>query len=143
MNFGETVSYVLTKTATSHRTALEKKMREIGLHSGQVFVLQELWKKDGQRQIDIAARLRLAPPTVNKVLGGLLEGDFVARAKYEDDARSTRIFLTPKGKEIRGLVETKWAELEDETMIELTDTERLMLSQLLRKLLERPEDLLR
>ena len=64
MNFEDTTSYVLTKTGTAHRNLLEKKMKEIGLHSGQVFVLMELWKRDGQRQIDLAAafvfRLRLS-----------------------------------------------------------------------------------
>src|SRR3982750_2169011 len=135
MNFEETNSYIFTKVGTAQRNLLEKRMKLIGLHSGQVFVLMELWKRDGQRQIDLAARLRLAPPTVNKILGGLLEADFVTRARYEDDARSTRIHLTQKGLDIRGELETQWQELEEETLQNLTDTERLVLNQLLRKLL--------
>lgn len=135
MNFDETNSFMLMKAATMHRNLLERKMKAIGLHSGQVFVLFELWKRDGQRQIDLAARLRLSPPTVNKVLGGLLESDFVTRARYEDDARSTRIYLTKKGHDIRAVLETQWAELEAESFGNLTDTERLIFDQLLRKLL--------
>lgn len=134
MNFDETISFMLTKVATAHRTLLERKMKEIGLHSGQVFVLFELWKRDGQRQTDLAARLRLSPPTVNKVLGGLLESDFVTRARYEDDARSTRIYLTQKGHDIRAVLAREWAELEAESFGNLTDTERLIFDQLLRKL---------
>jgi MarR family transcriptional regulator, organic hydroperoxide resistance regulator len=140
MNFEDTVSFVLTKVGTAHRNALERKMKEIGLHSGQVFVLFELWKRDGQRQIDLAASLRLSPPTVNKVLGGLLESDFVTRARYEDDARSTRIYLTQKGFDVRTMLEAQWLELEAETLSNLTETERLIFDQLLRKLLETTED---
>ena len=136
MNFEDTTSYTLTKTGTVQKNMLEKKMKEIGLHSGQVFVLMELWKRDGQRQIDLAARLRLAPPTINKILGGLLEEDFVTRARYEDDARSTRIYLTQKGIDVRRDLEDKWAELEEETLRNLTNTERLMFDQLLRKLFQ-------
>lgn len=136
MNFEDTTSYTLTKTGTVQKNMLEKKMKEIGLHSGQVFVLMELWKRDGQRQIDLAARLRLAPPTINKILGGLLEADFVTRARYEDDARSTRIYLTQKGIDVRRGLEDKWAELEEETLRNLTNTERLMFDQLLRKLFQ-------
>ena len=136
MNFEDTTSYTLTKTGTVQKNMLEKKMKEIGLHSGQVFVLMELWKRDGQRQIDLAARLRLAPPTINKILGGLLEADFVTRARYEDDARSTRIYLTQKGIDVRRDLEDKWAELEEETLRNLTNTERLMFDQLLRKLFQ-------
>jgi DNA-binding MarR family transcriptional regulator len=96
----------------------------------------ELWKKDGQRQIDLAGSLGLSPPTVNKILGGLLEGDFVTRAKYEDDARSTRIYLTQKGVDVQESLERKWEELEEQTIINLTDTEALLLKQLLTRMLE-------
>ena len=135
MNFEESISFILGKIATSHRNRLERKMAAIGLHGGQVFILFELWKRDGQRQVDLAARLMLSPPTVNKTLGGLIGADFVTRARYEDDARSTRIFLTAKGKEVRRLVEQQWAELEAETLADLTDTERLIFGQLLGKVL--------
>ena len=136
MRFEDTAAYMLAKATTVHRNVLEKHLNTIGLHSGQVFVLMELWKTDGQRQIDLAARLNLAPPTVNKILGGLLENDFVTRARYEDDARSTRIFLTDKGVKIRPALEETWEALEAQTLAGLTDTEALMLKQLLHKLFE-------
>lgn len=134
MRFEDTAAFLLAKATTVHRNALEKHVSSVGLHSGQVFVLMELWKQDGQRQIDLAARLNLSPPTVNKILGGLLENDFVTRARYDDDARSTRIFLTPKGVNVRPALEEVWENLEDLTLGELTDTEALMLKQLLQKL---------
>ena len=135
MDFKDSVSYLLAKLTTAHRNLLERKVTEIGLHSGQVFVLLELWKKDGQRQVDLAERLNLAPPTVNKILGGMLEADLVKRERYEDDARSTRIFLMEKGKNVRADLEAKWAEIEEETALGLTETEALILKQLLAKLL--------
>ena len=134
MDFENTISFLLAKVSVAHRNLIQKSVRDAGLHSGQVFVLFELWKTDGQRQIDLAANLGLAPPTVNKILGGLLGGDFVTRAKYEDDARSTRIFLTRKGLDVRERLEEQWTKLEEQTLAGLTDTEALMLRQLLVKL---------
>src|SRR5687767_15935823 len=136
MRFEETVAYLLAKATILHKNALQKYTNSVGLHSGQVFVMMELWKTDGQRQIDLAARLNLSAPTVNKILGGLLENDFVTRARYEDDARSTRIFLTEKGVKIRPALEETWEALEEHTLAALTDTEALMLKQLLHKLFE-------
>ena len=136
MRFEETVAYLLAKATILHKNALQKYTNSVGLHSGQVFVMMELWKTDGQRQIDLAARLNLSAPTVNKILGGLLENDFVTRARYEDDARSTRIFLTQKGLDVRESLEQAWEELEEQTLAGLTDTEALMLKQLLQKLFE-------
>jgi DNA-binding MarR family transcriptional regulator len=135
MKIEDSVSYLLAKLTVSHRNLLEKSVTEVGLHSGQVFVMMELWKKDGQRQVDLAEKLNLAPPTVNKILGGLLEADFVKRAKYEDDARSTRIFLTEKGTEVKAALEKRWAELEVQTTEGMTQTEALILKQLLQKMM--------
>jgi DNA-binding MarR family transcriptional regulator len=134
MKFRKSISYQLARINTAHKTALEKSMSEIGLHSGQVFVLLELWKSDGQRQVDLAARLNIAPPTVNKTLKGLIDGGFVIRTKVEDDARSTRIFLTQQGIDIEESVRTQWEQLEEQLLARLTDTEMLVLFQLLEKL---------
>ena len=134
MDLESTISFLLAKVTVAHRNLLQKAVQEAGLHSGQVFVLFELWKTDGQRQIDLSAKLGLSPPTVNKILGGLLGNDFDTRAKYEDDARSTRIFLTDKGRNVREQLEIEWAKLEEQTVAGLTETEALMLRQLLVKL---------
>lgn len=135
MDFRDSVSYLLSKLTTAHRNLLERSVQEIGLHSGQVFVLFELWKKDGQRQVDLAEKLNLAAPTVNKILGGMLQSDLVTRERYEDDARSTRIYLTEKGRNVRDSLEVRWADIEEQTVMGLTETEALILKQLLAKLL--------
>ena len=135
MEFRDSVSYLLSKLTTAHRNLLERAVQEIGLHSGQAFVLIELWKKDKQRQVDLAEKLNLAAPTVNKILGGMLEADLVTRERFDNDARSTRIVLTKKGREVRPLLEQKWVEIEEQTVLGLTDTEALILRQLLSKLL--------
>jgi MarR family transcriptional regulator, organic hydroperoxide resistance regulator len=134
MDFENSISFLLAKVAIAHRNLIQKAVKEAGLHSGQFFVLFELWRSDGQRQIDLASNLGLSPPTVNKILGGLLGNDFVTREKIEDDARSTRIFLTQKGQAIRGKIEEQWTSLEEQTVAGLTDTEILVLRQLLVKL---------
>jgi DNA-binding MarR family transcriptional regulator len=136
MNFEESTGFLLAKVATAHRNLLERSMAEAGLHGGQVFVLFSLWERDGVRQIDLAEALNLAPPTVNKTVTGMVENGLVTRGRYEDDARSTRIFLTDAGRAIRTEVEAKWLEVEQRITMDLTETEKLILPQLLVKLLE-------
>src|SRR5690606_28773937 len=136
MNFEGSGAYLLSKITIAHRNLLERHLHEVGLHSGQVFVLVELWKKDGQRQIDLSETVRLAPPTVNKILTGLLDLGLVTRNRYEDDGRSVRIFLTDEGKEIRRDIEAVWDIIEERTMDALTDTEQIVFRQLLTKLIE-------
>jgi MarR family transcriptional regulator, organic hydroperoxide resistance regulator len=134
MDFHDTVSHLLSRVAIAHKSFLESRLGEIGLHGGQAFILIELWKRDGRRQVDLASQLGLAPPTVNKTLGGLIDTGLVRRARLEDDARSTRIFLTDEGREMRNTVEGQWLEIEEQILTGLTEAERLILQEILIKL---------
>ncbi len=134
IKFEDTVSYMLAKVSTAFKSALERHMFMIGLHGGQIFVLLELWGQDGLRQIDIAKRLDLSAPTVNKMLKGLLDVNLIRRSKLDDDARSVRIFLTDLGRDMRSDVERQWLELEGECLSGLSETERLVLFEVLGKL---------
>jgi len=135
IKFDETISYMLAKVTTAFRNALERHMAIIGLHGGQIFVLLELWNEDGLRQIDLAKRLDLAAPTVNKMLRGMAQIRLVTvSGSDEDDKRSKRVFLTPQGTEMRHKVERQWVELEGECLAGLTETERLVLFEVLGKL---------
>lgn len=139
MELRKTVSYLLSRLTIAHRNLLERTVAEIGLHSGQASILIELWQKDGQRQVDLAEKLNLAPPTVNKIIAGMLSAGLVTRRKTEGDARSTRIFLTKTGREFESKLTEKWAEIEEQTLMGLTKTEGLILRQLLAKLLGEEE----
>jgi len=134
LKFEETVTYRLARVTTAYRNALERHLAGAGLHGGQVFVLIELWSQDGLRQVDIASRLNLSAPTINKILKGLSEINLIKTSRERDDARSTRIFLTEKGQKIRSDVAAAWVELESEYLSGLTETERLILPDLLAKL---------
>ena len=134
IKFEDTVSYLLGRVTTAFRNSLERHMGQIGLHGGQIFFLLELWKQDGLRQVDLAKRLSLSAPTVNKMLKGLIEINLVTRSRTDDDGRSTRIFLTERGRTMREEVESQWLELEESCLTSLTETERLVLFDLLGKL---------
>jgi DNA-binding MarR family transcriptional regulator len=84
--------------------------------------------------VDIAEQLNLSAPTVSKILKGLAEINLIKTTRERDDARSTRVFLTDKGRKIRSEVAAAWLELESEYLSSLTDTERLILPDLLGKL---------
>jgi DNA-binding MarR family transcriptional regulator len=68
------------------------------------------------------------------MLKGLIQIGLVTRSRLDNDARSTRIFLTQRGNEMRFEVEDQWLDLEESCLAGLTETERLILSELLGKL---------
>lgn len=136
MDFENSVTYILTQLAIAYRTYLERAMSEIGLHSGQIFILISLWKNDGQSQIDLVKNLNLTAPTVNKMVKSLTISGYVGCRKCETDGRLMRVFLTNKGVEHQSLVAEQWTKIENQSYSNLTETEKLVLSQLFTKLKE-------
>lgn len=128
------VNKLLTKLGIAHRVANEKAMCEIGLHAGQVQVLCSLWDRDGQSQAEIVRDLGVSPPTVNKMISRLEENEFITSKKCPKDRRLTRVFLSGKGRKIRKAVEKEWEKLESSLLTDLSDTERLVLPLLLRRI---------
>ncbi len=133
MDLKISLTYLLTQLAITYKNNLQKSMNVLGLHNGQLFILISLWETDGQRQIDVAKNLNLTPPTINKMVGSLQRNGFIQCRKCENDGRSVRLYLTEKGLQSKTLVEEKWIELESFSFANLTDTEKLMMLQLLKK----------
>ena len=138
IDFELTTSYLLARVSTAFRNSFERQMALIDLHAGQVFVLIELWKEDGLRQIDIATRLNLAAPTVNKTVGGLEEVNLVKiekGSKGDKDGRVRRVYLTAKGHAIRETIERQWLDLEVDFLAGFREPEIVNLKDLLARLL--------
>ena len=136
MDFENSTTYILTQMAIAYRSYLERALNEIGLHSGQVFILISLWKTDGQSQIDLVRNLNLTAPTINKMIKSLAAKDFVKCNKCPSDGRVMRVFLTEKGIQCQSLVAEQWRKIEAQSYANLTETEKLVLAQLFIKLRE-------
>jgi DNA-binding MarR family transcriptional regulator len=136
MDFEKTTTYILIQLANAYRNYLERAMNAIGLHSGQIFVLISLWKKDGQSQIELVNNLALTAPTVNKMVKSLIRSGFIECRKCSSDGRLMRVFLTDKGIECQSLAAEQWSKIESQSYSNLTETEKLVLSQLFLKLKE-------
>jgi DNA-binding MarR family transcriptional regulator len=136
MNFNETLPFIFAQISTFYKVEIEKELNQFELHSGQIFVLFELWKTDGLSQIELSNNLKVSPPAINKMVKSLARNGFVVCSACLKDRRIMRVFLTPKGVAIRPQVEEKWRKLEEKLVGNLTATEQLVLSQLFGKLIE-------
>lgn len=67
------------------------------------------------------------------MIKSLIESGFVSSQKSENDGRVTEIFLTAKGEEIRAQAVEIWRRLETEIYSNITETEKMILLQLLEK----------
>jgi len=134
MDIENSLTYLFMQLSTAHQNSLQKIMNEIGLQRGQVFILISLWKIDGQSQIDLVNHLNLTAPTINKMIGNLMKNGFVECKRCSQDGRIVRVYLTEKSIQIKSAVEEQWLKLETQSFLFLTETEKLILTQLFGKM---------
>ena len=130
----DTTGFALAKVCKAHRGHVSEQLAGIGLHVGQEMVLVELWGEDGLRGGELAARLRVEPPTVTKMLRRLENCGLVERRRDTGDARSFRVYLTEAGRDLREPVASCWQRAEEKTLSGLSADERQALHGLLTKM---------
>lgn len=131
MAFRDTISFLLAQICKAHRSQAETNLNCIGMHAGQEMFLMQLWAEDGQTQSQLAERLGVQLPTVNKMLGRLEVVGLVERRADPDDQRVSRVYLSAQGNALQGDVMGAWVALEERTLLNLTTDERILLRRLL------------
>lgn len=121
----------LMRVARAHRTLAASLLSQVGLHPGQEALLMELWDHDGRTQADLAESLGVEPPTVTKMLQRMEGSDLVDRRPDATDRRAIRVYLTPKGRRLKGRVDKLWAELGSRAFEGLSDRQQSSLRSLL------------
>lgn len=132
----ETTGFALARACRAHRVSVGAALAPLGLHVGQEMFLLELWREDGLKVGDLAARLRVEPPTVTRMLRRLENCGLVERRKDPDDARGIRVYLTEKGRALEGPVTGCWEEVEARTFGGMSDEEKRALRGLLARIRE-------
>lgn len=130
----ETLSFRLARVSAFWRAELERRMSSLGLHSGQIFLLFELWSADGRSQAELASALRLSTPTVNRMTKALVTSNLVECRDSEADGRVKHVYLTDFGRSLESKVANEWKQIEEDFFKGLTPAERIMAGLLLEKL---------
>lgn len=134
IDFEYTLTFRLNRLATAYKNALERHMALADIHAGWVFVLIELWKNDGLRQIDLVDRIGSSAPTLNRILTSLRNENMIVERRSKDDKRSKRYYLAPLGRQIRERVETQWHEIEAMSMKNIKESEVTLLEDFIERL---------
>lgn len=125
------IGYRILQIHRAHRNRAEAAFNELGLHTGQEWVLFQLWNKEGLTQSQLVENLGVEPPTITKTLDRLEKAGLVERRQDVEDARVSRVYLTRKGRELQGPVEKIWRDLEARTIQGLSEAEKALMLRLL------------
>ncbi|MFS8036356.1 MarR family winged helix-turn-helix transcriptional regulator [Xanthobacter sp. AM11] len=129
----KTIGYRLTHTARLQKALSARLLHNLGLFPGQEAVLKLLCEEDGRTMGDLAAALRVRPPTASKTIARLTTQGLVERRATDGDGRLVRVFLSDAGRERGAAIDGVWEQLEGEMVAGLDNKERKRLRKLLRK----------
>ena len=129
----KSVGWALMQPSRLHRSRTGDKLSELGLFAGQEQVLQALANAGPMTMGELAAILRVRPPTASKTVSRLSALKLVERHTEPGDARVVRVKLTREGKRKAAAIEALWDEVEAELLAGFDNKDRKRLRKLLRK----------
>ncbi len=117
----------------------EHPLKDSGLGPPQLALMAQIARHPGCRLKDVAAGLRVRPPTASVAVRHLEEKGLVERWPDPEDRRAVRLFLTPEGSALYRRAERFRQEKAKRLLGGLSSEEQKALLELLQRALERAE----
>ena len=128
----DSMGYLVRRTYRNMTRGLEVRLQQHGVTLSMWFFLRLLWEGDGWTQKELTEELGLRQPTTVSAMDTLEKRGLVRRAPNPDDRRSTLIYLTKAGRDIREKLfryadEANMLALKDMTAEEIRTLRKLLL----------------
>ncbi|GGQ28006.1 MarR family winged helix-turn-helix transcriptional regulator [Streptosporangium pseudovulgare] len=125
------LGYALAQVTRAHRTELQHRMAELGLHLGQELLIVDLHHNPGTTQAELVQRIGMEQPTIAKAVTRMERAGFVERVPDPGDRRVTRIRLTERGEAVVGAIVDAWEQTDRRAVAGLSGDEIAHLIRLL------------
>jgi MarR family transcriptional regulator, organic hydroperoxide resistance regulator len=122
---------VLARVAREIKGASAAEMRLLGVHVGQNFLLDELWKEDDLTLGELARRMGVEVPTVTRMTKRMQSAGLLTRTTDAHDRRMMRITLTDRGQNLREKLPGVLDDVARRALRDLTPDQRDQLITLL------------
>ncbi|WFE56496.1 MarR family winged helix-turn-helix transcriptional regulator [Micromonospora sp. WMMD712] len=116
------------------KSEAQRRLAQHGVHSGQQFVLGRLWERDGLTPGEIAAAINVEAPTVTRAIQRMVASGLLRVAGDQRDGRRVRVWLTPRGDQLRNVVPAITRGLEEDALALLSEQEQKTLDSLLERI---------
>src|SRR5438876_11509840 len=120
---GDSLGYLLNRTARLMAHELAERTRPAGVAIGQWAVLLSLWARDGMTQAELSRVVAIEPPTMVRTIDRMVRDDLVTRVPDPRDGRATQICLTERGRSLRDELVPKAAAVNARNLARMTESE--------------------
>jgi DNA-binding MarR family transcriptional regulator len=111
---------------------LGRRLEPHGVHPGQDYLLDQLWREDGQPVGVLATRIGVEVPTLVRSVSRMEAAGLVRREPDPADGRRAIVRLTARGRELERVVPAILAEVTELATNGMSEAERNELLRLLR-----------
>jgi len=132
--YEDCILFLLSKAYQKAFGNFKRRLQEYGLTPVQSLVLMTISEEEGLSAGEIGKRLVLDNATLSGVLDRLAEGGWIIKATADDDKRLLQIYLTPKAKEMAGVILKERDGLNEDILRPLKQEEKLLLKRILKDL---------
>ncbi len=133
-NYEDCILFLLSKAYQKAFGNFKKRLQEYGLTPVQSLVLMTISEEEGLSAGDIGKRLVLDYATLSGVLDRLAEGGWIIKGTSDADKRLLKIYLTPKAREMTGIILKERDGLNEDILSPLKPEERILLKRMLKDL---------
>lgn len=130
------IGNLLIQICKLRRNKSNAHLSEVEVHSGQDALLYYLSVEDGQTISSLVEKLCIQHGTIASMIERMEASGVIKREKDAADKRTSRIYLTPKGKEALTQIAKVWKKMETLTVKGLTEKEQETLRKLLQQVLK-------
>ena len=118
------LGFLVHRLAETLEALLMARLQPEGLTLPGYRILAVLLKFQQCRSVDLAERAGIEPPTVSRLVGAMREKGLVIRRRSGTDARTVRIWLTPRGRDLAARLTAASRMAEQEYLHALSAAER-------------------
>jgi len=130
----DTLNGLVREMCRLHYSRARVLLNRIGLYRGQPPMLRALLEQEGLSHSELAARLRVKPSTITRMIQRMERAGFVERRQDAEDERVRRVYLTPSGSALGEHMQQVERQLGEEAFVGLSPEERVLLGRVLRRI---------
>lgn len=134
------VGYLIRATSRLILAKLQAMLEPHDVTLGQYFILRELWQNEGLTQRELSARVSIQEPSTVAALDAMEKRDLVLRVRSKQDRRKTHVYLTARGRGLRGELLEHAAAIINGATADFAPGEVETLRRLLQQLKDRLEE---
>ena len=128
------LGFIANRMVRVFQKALDEKLLPYGLTSAQFCVLAKLFEDEGLTQTELANRLFIESPTLVRTLDRMEASKIIERRRDPGDRRAYHIYLLPKGRGMRDMVDEVGNAITEKATAGLTKKELDNLRRFLRQI---------